>query len=133
MNRTGEIRTVSSKGEIVPTARPTKRELDLHLFMLAVSVWHETQHVVTDAFLNPFHHVPCEPTVSVASGIQSPVRNADHAAHAQKRGTPPHIGTCTFKGREAGDSGFALEEIIFGGRVMHTDDGIFPFKVLVFY
>jgi hypothetical protein len=113
-------------GNMVSLERPSDAELNRHLLMLISSLLHETEHIATDIFLNPDSHDSSQSTTSDASGCMSPARNL---ILARKRSTPLHIGTYTFDGQDGGDSGFELEDIIFGGRLAHMDRGIMPFEV----
>ena len=133
INRTADKCSVSPKGEVVSIERPSPAELNRHELMLVTSLIHETQHIATYVFLDSdpdnTDSVPVksiEPEASGASGIKSPAPNP---AGPRKRTAPPHIGTCTFEGQDIGDSGFALQEIIFGGRLGHVEPGSTPFEV----
>ena len=130
INRNERSVVVSPTGEIVSIERPTQAELDRDLLVFIISIWHEAQHIATDIFLNQDHDTKCELAASGASGITSPNPNPGSQSSHQKRSTPPHIGTCKFEGEYIGDSGFALEEIIFGGRIGHVERGITPFEVM---
>jgi hypothetical protein len=120
-----------SKGEVILIERPNQAELNRHELMLVISFIHETHHTTTKIFLDsdtdsvPVKYVELE--ASDTSGIKSIAPNP--GGPQQKRTTPPHIGTCTFEGQDIGDSGFALEDIIFGGRIGHVEPGAIPFEV----
>ncbi len=125
--------SVSPKGEVVSIERPSQAELNRHELMLVTALVRESQHIATYAFLDSdpdnTDSVPVktiEPEASGASGIKSPAPNP---GGPQKRTTPPHVGTCAFEGQDIGDSGLALEEIIFGGRLGHVEPGFIPFEV----
>ena len=119
---------MNKAGELVTLEKPSDAELDRHLFMLVSSLLHEIQHIATDIFLNPQRHDSFQPADCDASGCKSPTPNS---SLPQKRGTPVHIGTCTVNGQEAGDSGFELEDTIFGARIAHVDRGLMSFEVNV--
>jgi hypothetical protein len=87
---------------------------------MIASVFHETQHVATDLLLNPVADLPSE--IKATNGCMSPAPG--HVK--EKRTTPDHIGSTKYAGRVIGDSGFALEEKIFGGRLMHLEKERFP-------
>ena len=133
INRTADKCSVSPKGGVFSIERPSPAELNRHELMLVTFLIHETQHIATYVFLDSdpdnTDSVPVktiEPEANGGSGIKSP---APSPGGPQKRTTPPHIGSCTFEGRDIGDSGFALEEIIFGGRLGHVEPGSTPFEV----
>ena len=133
MNCTSDESGVAETGEVFIISRPTKTELNRHLIVAVTSLLHEAQHFATNELLNPVHACTDdsghEPKATDASGCISP---APDQACRQKRTTPPHIGTTEFRGRKSGDSGFALEEIIFGGRFMHVEKRLLP-PYLVWY
>ena len=115
---------VAETGENFTIKRPAEKEMNRHLFVAVVSLLHEAEHIATDELLNSDNACTAdsghEPT---ATGCISP---APGQASRQKRSTPPHIGTTKFKGKEIGDSGSALEDIVFGGRFMHMEKRSLP-------
>jgi hypothetical protein len=127
MNCTSDRKRVSETGEILITRMPDEEELSRHLLVSITSLCQEVQHVATDELLNPDHDCTGDSGLQFkatgSSGCMSP---APAPASREKRTTPQHVGTTNFRGRVIGDSGFALEEIIFGGRFTHLEKRFLP-------
>jgi hypothetical protein len=116
---------VDETGESFSIKKPSGKELNRHLFVAVVSLLHEAEHFATEELLNPVN------AVAVVSGVDSghePTANrcSSPAPDQACRSTPRHIGTTKVKGGVIGDSGFALQEIIFGGRFMHIEKRSLP-------
>jgi hypothetical protein len=109
---------VSDGGKILVVEKPKEAELNRHLLLLVSSIFHECQHVVTDAFLNPSLDESVDHEATDASGCKSP---AQSSAPQKKRTTPEHVGTTNMRGQVAGDSGFEWEDTVFGGRLQHLE------------
>ncbi len=106
---------MNERGAIVTVHKPTQKELVRHTVVMAASTFHEVQHIATDILLNPDLNIEEMDDTYPAPG---PAK--------EKRTTPEHIGRSKCAGRVIGDSGFALEEKIFGCRLMHREKRRFP-------
>jgi hypothetical protein len=122
-----DLKTVTESGEVLTVHKPTPKELDRHALVMIVSNFHEVQHIATEMLLNPVADLPCE--IEAMNGCTSPEPGP---TKAEKRTTPEHIGSTKNAGRVIGDSGFALEEKIFGCRLMHLEKRRLP-TFLVFF
>ncbi len=122
MNCTSDEYGVAETGEVFIISRPTEKELNRHLIVAVTSFLHEAQHLATNELLNPV--LACcgdsghKPNATDASGCISP---APDQACRQMR-----VGTTEFQGQKSGVPGFATEEIIFGGRLMHLEKRLLP-------
>jgi hypothetical protein len=91
------------------------------------STFHEIQHIATDMLLNPVAGLACE-----VDECTSPTPRPAKVAKVEKRSTPEHMGSTKYAGRVIGDSGFALEEKLFGGRLMHREKRGLPKFLVIF-
>ncbi len=110
---------MTGDGKIFTIYKPTPKEENRHSLVLVASSLHEVQHIATDMLLNPEANLSCE--ITTVNGCTSPA-----PAAKEKRSTPEHIGRTVYAGRVVGDSGFALEEKVFGCRLMHLEKKHFP-------
>jgi hypothetical protein len=91
------------------------------------STFHEIQHIATDMLLNPVANLACE-----VDECTSPTHRPAKVAKVEKRSTPEHMGSTKYAGRVIDDSGFALEEKLFGGRLMHQEKRSLPTFLVIF-
>ena len=127
-------------------------EISRHKLLLIDKLLHEGQHEATMQFFN-LRNVASRAMKATESGPAQNTRSQMGALHdggkgaGQKMGTPsppssqteaakslkntpPEVGNTGYRGNERGDSGHALEEIIFGGRIKHRRlDGKSSFHV----
>jgi hypothetical protein len=101
--------------------------MNRHALVMICSTFHEIQHIATDMLLNPVADLACE-----VDERTSPTPGPAKVAKVEKRTTPAHIGSTKYTGRVIGDSGFALEEKIFGGRLMHLEKRSLPTFLVIF-
>jgi hypothetical protein len=66
--------------------------------LFIIKLLHEIQHRATRLFLN----------------LRAPLGPGANKLH-----TPESVGSMLFRGRPCGDSGYALEEVLLGGRLRH--------------
>jgi len=93
--------------------------------LLIVKFLHELQHRATRLYFNHVASTPAsEPAAKVhlSSKLNSPTSMGTRSRSAHKmelRHTPGRIGSVTVGGIARGDSGYALEELLLGGRLRH--------------
>ncbi len=64
----------------------------------------------------------------MAAGIQSPI-----ASESIEKTTPQSVGTMVRNGKLCGDSGYAFEEVLLGGRLRHRHmKGGVLFQVMIY-
>ncbi len=116
--------TLDESGAVLTIRKPTMTELFRHELVMICSTLHEIQHVATDLLLNPVD--------KVAGEIDEVSPGPAKVAKVAKRNTPEHIGSTKYAGRNIGDSGYALEDKIFGGRLMHREKKNLPMYLVIF-
>jgi hypothetical protein len=119
--------TLDEGGAILTIQKPTIKELKRHALVMVCSTFHEVQHVATDILLNPVAYLACE-----SKECTSPAPNPAKLAKVEKRTTPEHIGSTKHAGQIFGDSGVALEEKIFGCRLVHREKRSLPTFLVIF-
>jgi hypothetical protein len=103
------------------------RELQCHVLLVIVKLLHEMQHKMTFIFLNMIRSGSRQRTTACDRGAASAKHEGslapDHASRSSSlKDTPEKIGNCRDGRKVRGDSGYALEESIFGGRIRHLPD-----------
>ncbi len=117
---------MTEDGKVFTIYKPTPKEEDRHSLVMVTSTLQEVQHVATHMLLDPEANLFSE--ITAVNGCTSPA-----TAAKEKRSTPEHIGRTVYAGRVVGDSGFALQEKVFGCRLMHLEKKHCPlFMVFLF-
>ena len=81
--------------------KPNETQLENTKLLLVVKFLHELQHRATRLFLD----------------LRAPSRSL--RSTASQKHTPENVGSMMFRGKASGDSGYALEEVLLGGRLRH--------------
>ncbi len=117
--------TLDENGAVLTIRKPTMMELFRHELVMICSILHEIQHVATDLLLNPVDNV--------ADEIDEVSLGPAKVAKVAKRNTPEHNSSTKYAGgQNVGDSGYALEGKIFGGRLMHWKKKNLPMYLVIF-
>ena len=104
--------------------------------MLIVSLLHEAKHIFTWLFLNADAEAGVD-SACLEDGKQNRYNTPPPATGAvsdrKLQRTPEKIGTMvTNQNVRMGDSGFELEEQMFGGRFTHEEDSSLPAFMVIF-